>query len=388
MRNKETYSEFLRNSFILLGSTMSVMAGASIAPALPEMKAYFQDLENAEMLVKIMLTVPSLFIALFSPLAGIVLDKFGRKAPLILATILYGVAGTSGFFLNDLYAILVGRAFLGISVAVIMVGYITVAGDLFSGAKLNKFMGLQASFMSFGGVLFLMVGGFLADIHWHHPFLIYLFAFIILPGLVLFLKETKRVGAIRKKANLFVTEVFHKTVPVYIIAFLGMTLFLMIPVQLPFLLKETNVISNTNVGLLMSMWIFFSAITSLAYKRVRAKLNFYEIFSLAFLIWCIGYLGLAASDDTVIIIVALALAGIGNGLVLPNTKVLLITLIPEEFRARAVGVLTMGFYFGQFFSPIIFSFAVYDATIQLGFLVYGMFMLLLSVSYFLIRNRD
>ena len=163
-------------------------------------------------------------------------------------------------------------------------------------------MGLQASFMSFGGVLFLMVGGFLADIHWHHPFLIYLFAFIILPGLVLFLKETERVGASRKKANLFVTEVFHKTVPVYIIAFLGMTLFLMIPAQLPFLLKESNVISNTNVGLLMSLWIFFSAITSLTYKRVRAKLNFYEIFSLAFFIWCIGYLGLAASDNTVIII--------------------------------------------------------------------------------------
>lgn len=42
----------------------------------------------------------------------------------------------------------------------------------------------------------------------------------------------------------------------------------------------------------------------------------------------------------------LVLAGIVNGLVLPNTKVLLITIVPEEFRGRAVGVLTMGFYFG------------------------------------------
>ena len=74
----------------------------------------------------------------------------------------------------------------------------------------------------------------MADISWHHPFLIYLFAFIILPGLILFLKEPKRIEAIGNNATLFVKEVFHNTIFVYFIAFIGMTLFLMIPVQLPF----------------------------------------------------------------------------------------------------------------------------------------------------------
>ena len=106
------YKEFFRNTVILLGSTMSVMAGASIAPALPEMTDYFSEVENAEILVKIMLTIPSLFIALFSPVAGIILDKYGRRLPLLLSTILYGIAGTSGFYLDNLYLILLGRAIL------------------------------------------------------------------------------------------------------------------------------------------------------------------------------------------------------------------------------------------------------------------------------------
>jgi MFS family permease len=377
----------LRNIFILLGSTMSVMAGASIAPALPEMSKNFSHIENVEMLVKIMLSIPSLFIALFSPVAGIIIDKYGRKIPLILATILYGLSGTSGFFLNDLYLILVGRALLGVSVAVIMTGYITVIGDLFQGQKLNKFIGIQAAFMSFGGVLFLAVSGLLADIEWRHPFLIYLFAFIILPGLFLFLSETKKEENSRSRKQIFAKEIFKNTVPVYLIAFFSMYMFLIVPVQLPFLLTGISDINNSTIGFLMSLWIFFSAITSLFYKKIRNYFSFNRIFSLAFIIWSCGFILLALFDNLYIIVLGLALAGIGNGLALPNTKVLIITIVSEEFRGRAVGVLTMGFYFGQFFSPIIFSLTMFDNLIQSGFVVNGIMLLITSLVYFSLRNR-
>lgn len=377
----------LRNAVILLGSTMSVMAGASISPALPEMKEYFSDIPSAEILVKIMLTVPSLFIALFSPFAGKLLDKIGRKPLLIFATVLYGIAGTSGFFLDNLYLILIGRAFLGIAVAVIMTGYITVIGDLFSAERLNKFFGIQAAFMSFGGVLFLAVGGLLADIQWHYPFLIYLFAFLILPGLFIFLKETKKKTEQKKKVRLFPKELFHKKIQIYFLAFLTMAVFLMITVQLPFLLKETSQISNSNIGFLMALWILFSALTSLFYKNIKSKFSYYLIFSIAFIIWGIAYIGLALTSNYLLIILCLILSGIGNGLTLPNIKVLLISSIKEEFRGRAVGVLTMGFYFGQFFSPILFSLVIFNATIQAGFLIWGSILLALSIFYAIYNSK-
>lgn len=385
-------NETIRNAVILIGSTMSVMAGASIAPALPEMSKYFADVDNAEFLVRIMLTVPSLFIALFSPIAGVIFDKYGRKIPLVMATILYGVAGISGFFLDNIYLILIGRAFLGVSVAFIMAGYITVLGDLFSGEKLDKMMGAQAAFMSFGGVMFLAVSGSLADIEWRHPFLIYLFAFIVLPGLVLFLKETggSRIGDIKKDVNkiaIFSKEIFQKTKLVYAVAFAGMALFLMIPVQLPFLLKQSSAISNTNIGLLMSLWILFSALTSLFYKNIRKKLSFYSIFGLAFLLWSIGYTALSFHNSIFLIIVALALSGIGNGLVLPNTKVLLITLISPEYRGRAVGILTMAFYFGQFSSPFLFEIVITGGLIENGFAIFARIMFLMSILYFYAATR-
>lgn len=381
------YKEFFRNTVILLGSTMSVMAGASIAPALPEMTDYFSEVENAEILVKIMLTIPSLFIALFSPVAGIILDKYGRRLPLLLSTILYGIAGTSGFYLDNLYLILLGRAILGVSVAFIMSGYITVIGDLFKGNQLNKFMGLQAAFMSFGGVVFLSISGLLADISWNYPFLIYLFAFIIFIPLYLFLYETKQDLNTIERKKLFVAGVFKDVIYIYAIAFFSMAVFLIIPVQLPFLLKNNSEISNTNIGLLMSLWIFCSALTSIFYKKVKSQFSFINIFIIAFIIWGIGHLILAYGDNFWEISIALILAGIGNGLALPNNKVLLIDSIDFEYRGRAVGILTMSFYFGQFFSPILFTLIMYKSSLTYGFIVSSFLLFVISILLIILKKR-
>jgi len=34
-----------------------------------------------------------------SPIAGLIVDRFGRKRLLLIATLLYGLAGSSGLFL-------------------------------------------------------------------------------------------------------------------------------------------------------------------------------------------------------------------------------------------------------------------------------------------------
>jgi MFS family permease len=43
-----------------------------------------------------------------------------------------------------------------------------------------QFLGLQAAFMGLGGMVFLTLGGYLADLNWRLPFLIYLLAWLIL----------------------------------------------------------------------------------------------------------------------------------------------------------------------------------------------------------------
>lgn len=176
---------------LLAASTLTVMSGAIIAPALPEISRYFAG-EDTELLTKLVLTMPALVIAVLAPLAGYLIDRFGRKKLLLISLLIYTVAGTAGFLIDDLVLLLVSRAVLGIGVAGIMNAATTLIGDYFQGEERNQFMGTQASFMALGGVVFLNVGGLLADWSWRGPFLVYAAALIVLPLAAVYLFEPQR----------------------------------------------------------------------------------------------------------------------------------------------------------------------------------------------------
>ena len=175
---------------LFLVSTLPVMAGATIAPALPEIAKAFP--EESELSIQLILTITALFTAIGSLFVGNLIDKFGRKKPLIVSTILFGFAGSSGLYLNSIDAILVSRAILGLSVAGVMTISITLIGDYYSGEFRNKVIGLQATIMTFGGVLFIFFGGVLAEIDWHLPFTLFLLAFIFIFGVISKIEEPQK----------------------------------------------------------------------------------------------------------------------------------------------------------------------------------------------------
>jgi MFS family permease len=46
----------------------------------------------------------------------------------------------------------------------------TLIADYYEGERRSAVMGQQAAFMGFGGVVFLVLGGVLADLSWRAPF--------------------------------------------------------------------------------------------------------------------------------------------------------------------------------------------------------------------------
>lgn len=165
---------------LLLTSSLTVMAGATIAPSLPAMQEHFADVNHVEYLVKLALTIPALFIAISGPIVGYLIDRIGRKPLLTSSTLLFACAGSEGFLLDSLWGIIISRALLGLSVAGTMTGVMTIISDYYQGHKRAGFMGLQAASMGMGGVIFISLGGIVANFNWRFPFLIYLFALVVL----------------------------------------------------------------------------------------------------------------------------------------------------------------------------------------------------------------
>jgi MFS family permease len=81
---------------LLLASSLTIMPVITISSALPQMAAAFSNIKNSAFLVKLVLTIPALMIALFSPVTGRLIDRYGRLKILGFALVLCAVAGSAG----------------------------------------------------------------------------------------------------------------------------------------------------------------------------------------------------------------------------------------------------------------------------------------------------
>ena len=368
---------------LLLVSSLTIMSIITISPALPQMMRAFADIENAEFLVKLILTIPALLIAIVSPITGRLIDKHGRLRMLWIALGLYAVAGSAGFLLTNLYHILVSRIFLGVAVGMSMTVVVTLIADYFQGLERQKFVGLQIAFMSFGGILFIGLGGILADINWRFPFLIYLFALIVLPMSIAFLTEpvvVKTDSSVTQnvKAPPFMWLLFFNTMVMWIIFFL-------IPVQIPFYLKAIGVEKNALIGAAIATSTLFSAVSSFSYSKLKQRFNFMTIFSIGYVLMAAAFVTISISHSYAWVIFAMMLAGLGMGMMIPNTNMWVMKIAPPQIRGKEIGKLTTFWFLGQFLSPIIIYPLLQVLTLSNVLLAGAGLLFLVSIAFVLFQ---
>ncbi|MFC6964550.1 MFS transporter [Halocatena marina] len=350
----------LAQGTLLLASMLTIMAGATISPALPAIQREFANAPNAGVLVGLVLTMHGLFIAVGSPLIGALADRYGRRWLLLVSTVLYALAGGSGFVLDSLIAILASRAVLGLAVAGVMVTVTALITDYYEENRRDTILGRQGAFMSIGGVVLLPLAGVLADIGWRVPFLVYTVALVLLPAMVFTLPEPNRRDPTGNRPTSL--DDLHQTLAQFplrtlaLIATLGLVgqiIFYMVPVQIPFYLETRTGASGTVIGTALAASTGAGGVASLLYGRIRRSLSVIGIVALTFGFMSIGYTVIGVSGTVRVVVVGLAVAGAGSGFLLTNLNAWIAAVTPEAVRGRALSVLTSTFFLGQFLSPLV-----------------------------------
>ncbi len=362
------------------------MSVITISPALPAMSAEFSGLPNGQFIAQMVLTIPALFIAITSPLAGILIDRYGRMKLLWSAMVLYAIAGTAGFYLQDLYHILISRAVLGIAVGMSMTIVITLIADYFEGQERQKFTGIQVAFMSMGGIVLISLGGFLADISWRTPFLIYALSLVFLPMAILHLYEPKVEKSVQhsghqpKTPSIIWLLVFN-TMIMWIIFFI-------LPVHLPFHLKSLGVEKNALIGIAIAVSTLFSAVSSFSYSKIKGKLTFYSIFFIGYLIMAIGFALTSWATSYGMVLGAMVFVGFGIGMMIPNTNLWVMQIAPPEIRGKVIGKLTMFWFMGQFLSPIITLPLAKRFSLPSIFMLAAILLSVLALTFLILHLKD
>ncbi len=372
--------------FLLLSAMMILMGGAAVAPALPFISEAFPDASDS--VISLIITLPALAIALTGIFLGALSDKIGKIKVLIVSIAIFTIAGSSGYYLDNIYALLAGRFFLGIGIAGITCTTSSLIPCYYEGITRARVLGYQAAAMGFGVLVLEMSGGWLAGISWHAAFLIYLVGIVILAGVLLTMKEPVLPKIMRDKDE---SPVQFPTAPLlmaYITLFLGNMLFFLMPVKFPYLIATMDAArilgENTALtsGLFLGIMGCASSLMGLAYGRIVWRFHRNTILTATFVFFGLGYCLLGLASSLVVVGIAVVCVGIAEGILMPTILTWIATITPKQFLGRASGGFSVSLNLGQFASTLaIVPVIAIASTYGVMFVTFGCAGFLLAVPF-------
>lgn len=339
-----------RHGVVLMASAvMPVMAIVSLVPVLPMLAREFSTTSGAAILVPMMLTVPALCVALFSPIAGWLSDRVGRKRILVAALFLYGLIGLLPLFLDHLPLILGSRILLGVNEAAIMTVATTMLGDYFDGKRRERWVAIQTAVTSLSAIVLIAVGGILGEAFGSRgPFMLYLLALPIGIAAAVLLFEPAATVRDASRAP-FPLRAIGSILAITLGAAL---LFYTLMLQIGTVLEGVGVSSPAvigGVGAAANLGVVFGA---LVFRRLPAASPRLLVAS-GFALSAAGYIGVGASSGFWSVAILTVVACIGGGILLPTLLTWTLHVLPPFARGRGTGLWTGTFFLGQFIAPIL-----------------------------------
>lgn len=339
-------------SVLLLVSTLPVMTGAVLSPALPALRTAFGDGPTAQTWARWALTTPALFTAVGAPLAGAVADRLGRRPVMLASLLLFTGSGSAGALLGSLPAITATRAVLGMAAGGIGTVTTTLIVDYYDEAQ-SRILGGQAAVMALAAMIYTILGGFLTDLSWRAPFGLYLLGLVVLWPAAL-LPEPPPASAQENSPD---SSDPTDQVPwgrvglLYSLAFLGLAVFNLIRVELPYYLRTMGLESGLWIGAVLSGGTVTGALASFGYDRVQARLGVRGTLTLVLGLFTGGFGIVAVVTSPLMAVGGVALAGGGMGLLVPSLSDGVGDAAPSSMRGRLMGGLSTLRNLGRFASP-------------------------------------
>ncbi|MGY2894828.1 MFS transporter [Deinococcus sp. UYEF24] len=154
----------------------------------------------------------------------------------------------------------------------------------------------------------------------------------------------------------------------YAVAAVYMTVFYLMPVQLPFRLHDLKVPPSL-VGLVLGAVTLAGGLSALSLTRWGARVaSPLRLAGAGMLLQGAGWVLVGLADHLPLLISGLLLGGAGGGLVLPLVASRLGLLAPPAVRGRVMSGMTSAIFLGQFLSPVLAQPLVNVAGVKLAFL--------------------
>ena len=332
-------------------NAMPILANASLVPSLPNFLKHFAAVPGANFWVPMIITLPTLCIGLFSAVAGVLADRWGRRRLILAALGVFVACGMAPLLLDELHWILLARVGLGIAEACTLTAGNALMGDYFSGETRRKWLSYETILGPIVGSGVLISGGYLGTLWWRGPFLLYGIGLLVPIGVLLLVWEPERKQ--RETVDATVGSFPWKTAALVSAGTLIAAMpFFSQNIQHGRIFAALGLSSSFDISLYAMMASVGTVLGAYTFRILPVR-RIEQILTLVFGLFAISFIALSFKPPLGIGTAIDAIGQLAGGMCYPAVLAWALSRFPPEYRGRGVGVWSGSFYVGSFVSGVV-----------------------------------
>lgn len=337
-------------------SALTSLPGLAVSPILDDLTRIFTH--SSDLDIDMLTSLPSLMIIPFILLAGWLTEHLGYMRLLYWGLGLFALCGVLYFFCNTMSELLIVSAFLGIGAGIIIPLSTYIIAYFFDGKYRTQQFGYSSAINNVTLVVATAAVGYLADVQWRLPFVVYLLPFVALMLMPFVARAGRKISGGNSSASAApstVDAIQYRPLMQYVIYYFLITyLVIAVSFNLPFLMPHYGY-SSGSVGVVTS--IFYLAIMLPGFflnpimRYLRGRVTGASLMMIA-----VGLLIVYVSKEIVAITIGCIVAGAGYGIAQPYIYDRSSQFAPPQKAAFALGLVMTMNYVAILLYPFIIDF--------------------------------
>lgn len=295
-------------------SALTSLPGLAVSPILEKLAAVFPKATDLDL--QLLTTLPSLLIIPFILFAGYISNRIGYIKLLYIGLLLFLLSGALYFLSGTIGQLIAVSAMLGVGAGIIIPLSTSLVSMFFVGSERTKQFGYVSAITNITLVVATAVVGWLADIQWRLPFLVYLlplFSIILVPAIR---RGEKSIAVPDSSAENGSGWIKYPTLIKCMLYYLLATyLVMVVSINLPFLLGEYGYDSGV-AGIVTSIFFLAMMLPGLFINRLVALLGRSILIWAMFLI-ALGLLDVFYNSSLLFVVIGCVATGFGYGMAQP-----------------------------------------------------------------------
>ena len=298
-------------------AALTSLPGLAVSPILERLATIFP--KSTDLDLQLLTTLPSLLIIPFILFAGYISNKVGYIKLLYIGLCLFLLSGALYFVAGTIGQLVAVSALLGVGAGIIIPFSTSLVSMFFSGKERTKQYGYVSAITNITLVIATAVAGWLADVQWRLPFVVYLLPILSIVLVPAIKRGEKAVGAQGGQGETVVQSggwIKYGALAKCMLYYLFITyLVMVVSINLPFLLGKYGYDSGV-VGVVTSIFFLAMMLPGLFINRLV------NVFGKNILLWALLLIALGLIDiyynhSILFVMIGCVATGFGYGMAQP-----------------------------------------------------------------------